>query len=158
MYCPRCATQNIESAKFCRACGANLSLVSQALSGRLPEAQPHYAEARSQRRKPNFGLGLTKAAAGFAILLLLASTFTRGTPGLFELWLIIPAFILVGKGFSEIIRARSDERRAISTYPPPPALRTNELSPSFDQLAPRSVTEGTTRRMDAVPGQPIERS
>ena len=24
MYCPRCATQNLDGAKFCRACGTNL--------------------------------------------------------------------------------------------------------------------------------------
>lgn len=36
MYCPKCATENVESARFCRACRANLSLVPRALSGDLP--------------------------------------------------------------------------------------------------------------------------
>lgn len=36
-YCPKCAAQNAEDAKFCRSCGANISLVSQALSGELLE-------------------------------------------------------------------------------------------------------------------------
>lgn len=34
MYCPRCAAPNIEDAKFCRACGTDLELVSLALAGR----------------------------------------------------------------------------------------------------------------------------
>lgn len=32
MYCPRCATQNLDDAKFCRACGTNLETVALALS------------------------------------------------------------------------------------------------------------------------------
>ena len=37
MFCPRCAAQNTEEAKFCRACGADISLVPQAMSGALAE-------------------------------------------------------------------------------------------------------------------------
>ena len=33
MYCPRCAAQNLDDAKFCRACGTNLESVALALSG-----------------------------------------------------------------------------------------------------------------------------
>jgi hypothetical protein len=32
MYCPRCATQNLDGAKFCRACGTNLETVAWALA------------------------------------------------------------------------------------------------------------------------------
>jgi hypothetical protein len=39
MYCPKCAAQIEDTQKFCRACGANVSLVSQALEGRPPEPQ-----------------------------------------------------------------------------------------------------------------------
>src|SRR3989441_2490110 len=39
MFCPKCATQNIDGASFCRACGANISLIPQALSGQLPQAR-----------------------------------------------------------------------------------------------------------------------
>src|SRR5438552_9653293 len=34
MYCPTCAAQNETEVKFCRACGQDLSLVSQALNKR----------------------------------------------------------------------------------------------------------------------------
>ncbi|MGI9105935.1 MAG: zinc-ribbon domain-containing protein, partial [Pyrinomonadaceae bacterium] len=37
MYCPKCGTQNVDDASFCRGCGANVSLIPQALDGRLPE-------------------------------------------------------------------------------------------------------------------------
>ena len=35
MFCPKCATQNLDGASFCRACGANISLVPQALTGQM---------------------------------------------------------------------------------------------------------------------------
>ena len=33
MFCPKCATQNLDGASFCRSCGANISLIPQALAG-----------------------------------------------------------------------------------------------------------------------------
>src|SRR5262245_30690248 len=38
MYCPQCAAP-IDGLKFCRSCGTNVSLVSQAITGRLPESR-----------------------------------------------------------------------------------------------------------------------
>ena len=36
MYCPRCATEASEvDAKFCRSCGVDLNLVTQAMSGKI---------------------------------------------------------------------------------------------------------------------------
>src|SRR6266852_3934473 len=49
MFCPKCATQNVDGASFCRSCGANISLVPQALSGQLPMAQ---ADDDLDRRGP----------------------------------------------------------------------------------------------------------
>jgi len=36
MYCPNCANPIDGVQKFCRACGANVSLVPQAMTGQLP--------------------------------------------------------------------------------------------------------------------------
>ena len=36
MFCPKCATQNLDGASFCRSCGANISLIPQALAGQVP--------------------------------------------------------------------------------------------------------------------------
>ncbi|MCM3873571.1 MAG: zinc ribbon domain-containing protein [Pyrinomonadaceae bacterium] len=35
MYCPRCAKQHVEAAKFCRDCGTDLDTVALALDGKL---------------------------------------------------------------------------------------------------------------------------
>jgi zinc-ribbon domain len=49
MYCPKCGTQNIEDAKFCRGCGADITLVSQAMSGQLlPEKRAVGYDAEGQ--------------------------------------------------------------------------------------------------------------
>ena len=48
MYCPKCGTQNIEGAKFCRSCGADIIAVLEELTGRLPAGEG--ATARSVRR------------------------------------------------------------------------------------------------------------
>ena len=39
MFCPKCATQNLDGASFCRTCGANISLVPQALTGQLTKPE-----------------------------------------------------------------------------------------------------------------------
>jgi hypothetical protein len=36
MYCPKCANQNDEDVRFCRACGENLTFVAQAMSRHMP--------------------------------------------------------------------------------------------------------------------------
>jgi hypothetical protein len=36
MYCPRCATQNDDAVKYCRACGENLGVIALVMAKRLP--------------------------------------------------------------------------------------------------------------------------
>ncbi len=38
MYCPRCAAQNLDDAKFCRGCGTSLETVALALAGQYQPA------------------------------------------------------------------------------------------------------------------------
>ena len=158
MYCPRCSTQNIESARFCRACGANLSLVPQALTGTLPEAQPERVGRRGRRRRePNLGSGITRTFIGMAFLILAATlTFSGRARGGSAIWLLIPAFIILGRGIGELVSLLNAERKAKQLSPPPIAQNTSALSPhsSFDQLAPPSVTENTTRHLDTLSQKP----
>lgn len=163
MYCPLCATQNIDSARFCRSCGANLSLVPQALSGRLPEDQSDKVEraieAMKRRREPNLGRGIRRTSVGFAFLVIVAALFFARSPiGFGGIWLLIPAFVLLGKGIGEIITAIGTERAARQIAMPPVTLRTNELSPQpiYDPAAPPSVTENTTRLLETDPPQSRE--
>src|SRR5262244_2599506 len=57
MYCPNCAAQIEETQKYCRSCGTNMSLVSQALEGQSPSKfrvgihQVHSGRLRERRRE-----------------------------------------------------------------------------------------------------------
>ena len=154
MYCPKCASQNVEDAKFCRSCGANVSLVPQALTGRLPiDRAGRFEEAIRRRRRPNLARGITRVSLGFALLLVIAGIFfTKGTIGA-EIWLFIPAFALIGKGVADIVNALSLERAARQSSLTPPVQNTGELQPSeqYNTLEPGSVTEGTTRHLEDAP-------
>ena len=70
MYCPRCAAQNLDGAKFCRACGTNLETVALALAQQLDPAQlskdaakkPEAAKSKLEKRRE--GLTSLVRAAG----------------------------------------------------------------------------------------------
>jgi hypothetical protein len=167
MYCPKCGVHNLEDAKFCRACGADIRLVPQALTGHLPEGAfgvDEVEELEGQGRKykfkkpPTLEKGLENLFSGIAFLII----FTLGffyMKGLFMVWVwfIIPALACVGQGLGQIIRSRSAQpalmppdtfRPAASLHPTParelPAADTSEI-----KTPPASVTEGTTRHLSA---------
>jgi hypothetical protein len=161
MFCPKCATQNLEGASYCRVCGANISLVPQALSGQLVQAREENAveTGRRGRRRKRGELSLDHAFKnifmGIAFLLIaIALSFSMGRGWWF--WMLIPAFSLMGTGVAQYIRLR-EEKRALGpsgpmqpSIPPTPRVNsfptrhTGELVPP-----PPSVTESTTRHLGA---------
>jgi hypothetical protein len=167
MFCPTCATQNIDGASFCRACGANISLVPQALTGQLPEAPASFS-SREQRRRDkrnrddgppslekgimNIFMGMGFIVAALAVMFKFPGGFTWG-------WcFFIPASTMLGKGVASLVAAQ--KKTASLPYqqghyvaPPlpgaaqpvissPRAHNTGEIIPQ-----PTSVTEGTTRHL-----------
>src|SRR5256886_4127486 len=49
MFCPSCSTQSIEGAKFCKSCGMNLTIITQAISGSVVvRSEEHTSELQSQ--------------------------------------------------------------------------------------------------------------
>lgn len=155
MFCPKCATQNIEGASFCRACGANISLVSQALSGQLPvEEQPFDRYSRRRRRRePNIEEAIRSIVMGIAFVVVAILVGKYAPAGaLWWYWMLIPAAGSLGKGIAELARLKSSKIKDVDPSQPQvnavrlqdlPAPKTGEL------LAPvSSVTEGTTRLLD----------
>ncbi|MBD0369581.1 MAG: zinc ribbon domain-containing protein [Pyrinomonadaceae bacterium] len=168
MFCPKCATQNMDNARFCRACGADISLVPVALTGRRPETpavlDEEEEETRASRRrrrrrekKPatyakafeNLGVG----AAFLIISLVVALAVPSGRFWWF--WLLIPTFACFGEGIGQLIQLRRELPRGADA-----ALSQAELSSSHtagelpaprntsEMMAPPpSVTEGTTRHL-----------
>jgi zinc ribbon protein len=163
MFCPKCATQNVDGASYCRSCGANVSLIPHALSGQLPQAQPDDFEQGSRARKRHGRKDLSLDHAfknvfmGIAFLLVaIALAFSRMGTG-WWFWMLIPAFSMMGTGVAQYMRLKEREKRAFqpgsfgqpSIQSPPsvntfPVRNTGELVPP-----PPSVTEGTTRHLGA---------
>lgn len=159
MFCPKCATQNVDGASFCRSCGANISLIPQALSGQLPTAPEEQSFGRGFKRKgrrePSLDDGIRHLMMGLAFIVV-SVLVGKYSPGgwTWWYWLLIPASTLIGKGISEIIRSRQVKSAAQVAGPTQmtsgtgmegvPSLRTGKL------MAPvPSVTEGTTRHLGA---------
>lgn len=163
MFCPKCGVRNLEDVKFCRACGANLSLVPQALAGRLPEGAlkvegQERGDLRERKDKvqepPTLEKGLGKVFTGLAVLIIFLLGFFYWRGGfLFWVWLIIPALANFGEGVGQIIRSRGD-RGALpnaGAFPgavlPAPSPRAELPAPHTSEIIPPpvSVTEATTR-------------
>ena len=156
MYCPKCAAQNGDDARFCRVCGINLSLIPQALTGQLPAPQVVEYDRRGRARKgPSLERGVSAIfmGIGFAVVALALLAFTRNWWGIF---MLIPAFSMLGSGVSMVLAYKNQLRAGQAPFisGEPPALRrptTGELiapPPAGEAAPPPSVTEGTTRILD----------
>ena len=163
MYCPKCGTQNADDASFCRGCGANVSLVPQALAGRPPEPIVEGRCERDGNRRdgpPNLTYALVKTFVGLAFLLVAFAVkdVSEMAGHLWWFWMLIPAAGSLGAGVAEFARLSRQqtprELSAANAYAPPAvsgAPRTAELPParaaaiSPDFYAPSSVTENTTK-------------
>jgi hypothetical protein len=169
MFCPKCAAQNIDSASFCRVCGANISLVPQALSGQLPVAQDDTRGSRRSRRRnnkePTLEHSLKNVFMGLAFLCISIALARSFAGAGWWFWMLIPAFSLLGTGVAEFIRIaagfdskllRGDKQPLNLSAPAQPSFgappRGSQLpTANTGELLqpPPSVTEGTTRHLGA---------
>lgn len=162
MFCPKCGAQNGEGTSFCRGCGEDLRLVSQALS-RKPSLLIAHKLDQAVRNNPTVQLAWLKDQKLRAAGELLGGAFT-----LFALvW-----FILLGKGNPEFaygliaaiagyllvlgmwdLRGASKPSEAEPVEGTPGAMRgapaPQELSAAdTSEIVPAtSVTESTTRNL-----------
>lgn len=177
MYCPKCGAHNIEDAKFCRGCGADIGLVSQAMSGELPEKRAVGYDAEGQpydesgyrirrRGQPRLDKAISTGFTGLAFLIVaIVLAILRSGHGWWY-WLLIPAFSMIGGSLAEYARFKQAEKKnnalpvgqskpAMLSTPPRvsalPQRNTAELVPP-----PPSVTEGTTRHLDLSTEAPTQ--
>ena len=153
MFCPKCATQNLEGASFCRGCGVNISLVPQAMTGQVIQSPVEEIESFHDRRRRKREKEATLDRAfknifmGFGFLMIaIALSRTIGQGWWF--WMLLPAFSMMGTGIAQFIRVRERERRA--SLAPPAMAQTfpPQSRPPGELRAPvASVTEGTTRHL-----------
>ncbi len=167
MYCPNCGTENIEGAKFCRACGANVSLVPQALTGQLQQQSQTPDNTKGEKEEPvSIQHGFTTMFMGIAFFFVTAMAWRFAPAGkIWAFWMLIPAFMFFGKGIGSVLQAYREQPKTvpnIQTHSQPnpqlqplfqsqpqrvsalPPRNTNEFIPT-----PLSVTENTTRHLNA---------
>jgi hypothetical protein len=67
MYCPNCSTQSLEGAKFCKACGMNLGMITNALNGGVTASDP-LRDREYKRARKQIGDGIHGTAIGAALV------------------------------------------------------------------------------------------
>lgn len=169
MFCPKCGVQNLDDAKFCRACGANIALVPHALTGRLMRRGDDEDEDDELVVGDKYTVerGVRKLVSGavflvaFVVMLLFFREFFW-----FTFWFIFPAIAKLSSGAGTLAHALHETHaprvggagmtttlpRANATQSLP-RVRLNEVAPADTAeivAPPASVTEGTTRHLDAV--------
>lgn len=150
MYCPACGIENSgDDVRFCRSCGSDLRIVSQALSKSVPvklaSTLDAYLENRFQR---NFMNGVLNLIAFIALLV-------AGTAHLISGWTLFGS-CLVGLGILSLIFGiwdiwiyRRNLPRVANQKELEPDPTTKELTaPHTELTAPPSVAESTTRKLD----------
>jgi hypothetical protein len=156
MFCPKCATQNVDGASYCRSCGANVSLVPQALTGQLPVVdEPDDQSCSTQaRRAPSMEYAIRNLIMGiaFAVIMTMTSKFVHGS-GQWWFWLLIPTFLFFSRGITDLARLNFGRRqRPVPNQPLVNAVRVSNLpaAKTGKLMAPvPSITEGTTRHLAA---------
>ena len=170
-YCPKCAAQNSEGARYCRACGADVHLVPAAMTGHLPEQLARAGEnapatpAPQRYRKghvPSYEEGVRAIIAGLGFIFVSAGIGLFAPAGrLWFFWLLIPAFFILSHGVSQLLGAKRRENELAhlaarpAEFAPPPVRPAPLFEPAPSRqtgeiLPPASVTEGTTRHLDAM--------
>lgn len=147
MFCPKCAEQNLDDAKFCRACGANVGLVPQALTGSLPTGVDMEKHARGVKYTI-ISLGL----AAVAVTVLLVGPVNDGW--VFFFFSMVAACIMFGIAVGEFVGAGHGRHQV-----PGAERKTAELAPheavgelppareTASMIQPASVAESTTRNL-----------
>ena len=154
MYCPQCANP-IDGVKFCRSCGANVSLVPQALTGQFPAVTDQHR--RPGRRATVDTQFVTTFFVGVAFLIAAPVILFFAPSGIVWWWaMLIPAFACLGeavRGYMKYRDQRRQEETSIHHYGTKP-FQPNQPVPQIsapttsELISPSSITEDTTKHLD----------
>jgi zinc ribbon protein len=158
MFCPKCAAQNLDGASFCRVCGANISLVPQALTGQLQQAVEPVtrSDRKMRRREATLDNAFRNVFMGIAFLLVTMALAFSAVGRTWWFWMLIPAFSMMGTGIAQYIRFREQQNRSMLGHQPatPQQVQASLNTTAFPirstgelMATPPSVTENTTRHL-----------
>jgi hypothetical protein len=162
MFCPKCGAQNGQESRFCRGCGEDLSIISQALSRNPSLLIAHKLDQRV-RESPTVQLTWLKNQKRRAAGELLGGAFTlfsliwfvllgKGNPEFAYGVIAAIACYLMALGVWDLWRSSKTSEEA-STEDTPGALRDRSApkvlaAPDTSEMVPvTSVTESTTRTL-----------
>src|ERR1051326_4127318 len=173
MFCPKCAAQNADDARFCRACGTDISLVPQAVTGQLAQRLSADEDDRDftrrgrrrrrEKRKPTVERAVREIIMGLAFVFIAFAVRDWAPAGhIWWFWMFIPAASGLADGISIFLRLREEKQKLAppayapqqTAFPPPPQ-QAGVLPPrnTGEIVPPPSVTENTTRLLDNVPAE-----
>ncbi|HLG16010.1 MAG TPA: zinc ribbon domain-containing protein [Blastocatellia bacterium] len=101
MYCPNCSTQGVDGAKFCKACGMNLSIITQALNGGVSGPDPH-RDREYKRARKQISDGIHGSAIGLALLVAAALAYVL-IPG--NVYVVVSTLVLALFGVIKLFRS-----------------------------------------------------
>ena len=110
MYCPTCSTHSIDGLKFCKSCGMNLSVVTQALSGGVVAVSDPLRDREFKRARKQISDGIHGSAVGAALLVAAALPYflIPKTPWMYtvSLLLALGGIVKLFRGVGSIIDAK----------------------------------------------------
>jgi len=158
MYCPHCGTQNVQDTKFCRGCGEDLRLVSQAVTKSLPLVIAHRVDEAIDRGRGgwrSYQLFRKEHRRAFAqVLMSISSLFVvvwmlmlgHGNVSFAAGFLLVMSVALLFNGAQAIWTRKRGDKQTPEPAGLPGSLGTKELLQAHETPA-ASVTETTTRRL-----------
>jgi len=150
MYCPKCGIQNNDETKFCRGCGENLKVISQAMTRRLPVILASKMDAYLERKNERIRRDSILAAFNGCLFIFLALYNVIGNGASWSRWWIFLAlgpFMLLWSLWDHWVYKRS---LSLDVKVRQAAPTTNELPPhdAAQVVQPLAITESTTQRLD----------
>ena len=101
LYCPTCATQAADGAKFCKTCGLNLNAVTQALNGGVVVSDPA-RDREYKRARKQISEGIHGSAIGAALLVVAGGGFFLA---LNQSWVYVLSLLFALGGIVKLFRS-----------------------------------------------------
>jgi hypothetical protein len=157
MFCPKCGSNQGEGRKFCTSCGTNLLVVSQALSGKIPQSQhplppAHRFIPRDRERELSKGLSLAIIGGGIMVGRLITFLFTGFHDGSPFGFLGFIGFVLLAIGVARVISYRARNVPPL-TIPAPQA--NTDLYPPNKDMADALANKQASPLAASAPPQPV---
>jgi hypothetical protein len=153
MYCPKCGIHNNDETKFCRGCGENLKIISQAMARRLPVILASKMDAYLERKNARIRRdSIYSAFAGcifiFTGLYLLIGNGTSWARSL--VFVAIGCIALLWSLWDHMVykRSLSTDVKMVQAAPPTDELPPHDPAQVVEPLA--SITESTTQHLGAT--------